>query len=92
MPRQSRGRARRGVLGALSQLLSKAWTKITDHAWVCRTNRPFDSDMIQPRCSPFMQPVTSKIAPDYHLVVKQPMDLGTIREVLVFNTTHSNLP
>jgi len=48
----------------LSNLLEeKIWKAVRAHAWA----------------HPFMVPVTDKVAPDYHTVVKVPMDLGTIR-------------
>jgi len=61
---RTRRRRSGGVDVAFSNLLEKAWTEIKRH----------------PYAFPFLKPVNHKEAPDYYLMIKHPMDLGTIRD------------
>ena len=58
------GRRKRNPEAALAFMLERVWNRLKSF----------------PDAWPFMKPVSTKIAPDYHEVVSNPKDLGTIRE------------
>lgn len=60
---------------------------LLDNVRICRL---FDAIAKHPCSWPFMQPVKSKDAPDYHKIIKTPMDMGQIKSNLNMGKYTSN--